>query len=304
MKCAVIINAGAGKGDYDDAWSGQLAKRFREHGLQPEITLAHSAEEIATAVHRAIDANVPMIVAGGGDGSINQVASIIAGSQATLGVLPLGTLNHFAKDLGLPLELDDAIAVIAGQRTRQVDTGEVNGRLFLNNSSIGLYPEVVQRREQQQHRLGRGKWLSFFWACLAALRQFPFMALRLCAEGTEVQRKTPFVFVGNGCYGMDGMDIGKRERLDQGCLGVVVSRHQGRLGLLRMAWDALLGRLAQSQDLETLATGEVRIETGHAQMRVATDGEVTMMSTPLQYRSRPQSLRVAVPADASAAGAV
>ena len=120
-----------------------------------------------------------VIVAGGGDGTINQVASRLLDSEVSLGVLPMGTLNHFAKDMGIPLELDQAIAVIATSRARLIDVGEVNGRLFLNNSSIGLYPDVVHEREHQQQRLGRGKWLAFGSACVSALRRFPFLRVRL-----------------------------------------------------------------------------------------------------------------------------
>ena len=135
---------------------------------------------------------------------------------------------------------------------------------------------------------------------MAALRRFPFLDLRLRADDTDIRRRTPFLFVGNGRYTMDGMDIGKRECLDQGCLGLVVSRHQGRWGLLRMARDALCGRLAQSPELESMTSGELLIETRNAQLRVATDGEVTLMPTPLHYRCRPRSLQVIVPADDAA----
>src|SRR5476649_731552 len=111
-----------------------------------------------TAAKRALARGVDAVVAGGGDGTINAVASVLAGSSVALGVLPLGTLNHFAKDLNIPLDLDQAIATIARGTTAQVDVGDVNGRIFVNNSSLGLYPHIVRARDQQQRRLGRGKW--------------------------------------------------------------------------------------------------------------------------------------------------
>ena len=154
------------------------------------------------------------VVAGGGDGTISTVAALLAGTDKALAVLPLGTLNHFAKDLGLPLELEAAARVAATGRVVRVDVGEVNGRVFINNSSIGLYPRLVRRRQQQQDRLGRGKWAAFLFAGLSVLRRYPFLDVRLEADGRTFSRRTPFVFVGNNDYLMDGLQIGARARLD------------------------------------------------------------------------------------------
>src|SRR5205823_8463154 len=116
------------------------------------------------------------------------------------GVLPLGTLNHFAKDLGIPLELPDAVRNLVSGQPMAVDVGEVNGRIFLNNSGLGLYPDIVHDREKQQRRLGRGKWPAAVWAALAALRRFPFLSMRVTADGQRLARRTPFVFIGNNAY--------------------------------------------------------------------------------------------------------
>jgi diacylglycerol kinase family enzyme len=237
------------------------------------------------------------VVAGGGDGTINAVASVMADSGVPFGVLPLGTLNHFAKDNGIPLALEEAVATIATGVARLVDVGEVNGQIFLNNSSLGLYPDMVRDREKQQSRLGRGKWLAAAWATLGALRRYPFLSLRLALDdGTEQARRTPFVFIGNNPYTMHGFNIGARERLDTGKLSLYVAQRPGRLALLRLGWAALCGRLAQERDFDVLNTQTLDIETRHRRIRVATDGEVTVMATPLRYRIRPRALNVIVPA--------
>ena len=290
----VVINAASGNG-HTSEWTDALVAKFRACGLDARITLAQSGDEIAKTVQRAVAGGASIVVAGGGDGTINQVASALIGTNSVLGVLPLGTLNHFAKDLGIPLELDQAIRHIAAGHTIQVDTGEVNGKVFLNNSSLGLYPDIVREREKQQQRLGRGKWLAFCWACMMALRRFPFLHVRLSMDGEQHLRRTAFVFVGNNAYGMEGFNIGARACMNTGRLCLYVSHRTGRFGMLRLAVSALLGRIRQEKDFDVVSTKEILIETHHRRMRVATDGEVAVMDTPLQYRIRPASLRVLVP---------
>ena len=247
------------------------------------------------AARRAVAEGVKTIVAGGGDGTLNAVASTLTGTDVAFGILPRGTLNHFAKDLDIPLALDEAIAVIAEGHCMRVDVGEVNGRIFLNNSSLGLYPDTVRSRERQQRVLGRGKWLAFFWAAVGALRRYPFLDLTIYVDKEPHQRRTPFVFIGNNEYRLEGLNIGARERLDCGKLSLYVVQRTGRMGLLMLAARALLGQLRQASEFDMLATKKVLIKTHHKQIRVATDGEVTLMSTPLLYRICPTALKVIVP---------
>ncbi len=292
---AVILNGSAGDG-HDDSQSAQLREKFRAHGIDATVTLAGSGAEMTDAAVAALAAQVDVVVAGGGDGTINAVASVLAGTGKPFGVLPLGTLNHFAKDIGVPLALDDAIATIASGKQIDVDVGEVNGQIFLNNSSLGLYPDIVRDREKQQHRLGRGKWLAACWATLGALRRYPFLNVHVkLDDGTERLRRTPFVFIGNNEYTMEGFSIGERQALTGGKLSLYVAQRPGRLGLLRLGWSALWGRLAQERDFDVFTANNLNIDTRHSRMRVATDGEVTVMATPLQYRIRPGALRVIVP---------
>ncbi|TFW30951.1 diacylglycerol/lipid kinase family protein [Duganella callida] len=290
----VIINASAGLG-YCGGWTAALAEKFSSHGVQADITLAQSGEEMIERARRALAEGASTVVAGGGDGTINAVASVLAGSATRLGVLPLGTLNHFAKDLKIPLELDAAVANAVTGAPCKVDVGEVNGRIFLNNSSLGIYPDIVRDREQQQRHLGRGKWPAFGRAVLAALRRFPFLSVRLKINGEEHLRRTPFVFIGNNEY-LQGLTIGARERLDTGKLCLYVAQKPTRLGLFRYAVHALLNRLAQARDFDVLSAPELVIETRHHHLRVATDGEVTVMQPPLRYRSRAAALTVLAPA--------
>jgi YegS/Rv2252/BmrU family lipid kinase len=290
----VIINGSAGSG-HDDQAAGDLREKFRTHGYQAEVTLAKGGGDMIAAARRAIGDGVEIVVAGGGDGTINAVASVMAGSGVAFGVLPLGTLNHFAKDLGIPLELDEAVRNVAEGKRVQVDVGRVNDKIFLNNSSLGLYPDIVRDREKQQRRLGRGKWPAAAWATIAALRRFPFLSVRLTIDGVQRARRTPFVFIGNNEYIMQGLAIGARAHLDRGQLSLYMAQRPGRLGLLRFAFRALCGRLAQERDFDVLLSDKLDIETRHRLLRVATDGEVTIMTTPLRYRILPAALTVIVP---------
>jgi diacylglycerol kinase family enzyme len=291
---AIILNAASGTDDKDEACKA-LAAALKERGHEAVIWLARTGEEILEYAGRAVREDCRPVIAGGGDGTINAVASLLVGTDRPLGVLPLGTLNHFAKDLRLPLDLPAAMEVCLNGRTELVDVGEVNGRIFLNNSSLGLYPSIVRHREKQQERFGRSKWPAFIWATLTVLRRYPFMDVRLSTDKGDFRRLTPFVFIGNNEYEMEGFHLGERACLNAGRLSLTVAHRTGRLGLVRFALRALFGGLRREKDLDALCTKEVWVGTRRSRLRVATDGEVTIMHTPLHYRVRPGALCVLVP---------
>ena len=288
----VILNAASGPGSNDATLADRIAALFEAAGADASVVLAHGGAELSTRIDEAIVRRPDVIVAGGGDGTVSSVAAALADGTIALGVLPLGTLNHFAKDLGLPLELEAAVERVARGAIERVDIGEVNGRVFINNSSLGLYPAIVRDRELQRKRLGRGKWPALAWASLSALRRFPFLSARLSVDGVERRLRTPFVFIGNNEYLMEGFAIGERDRLDDGRLSVYVVQRASRASLLLLALRALVGRLKQARDFEAMLAGEIVVESRHRRLRVATDGEITLMAPPLRYRIRPKALLV------------
>jgi len=289
----VIINCGSGTTDKSEV-SRQVNELFEANGLRAHISLAKGGAQVVQLARRAAQGDSQLIVAGGGDGTVSSIAAELVGTTKTLGVLPLGTLNHFAKDLHIPLDLESAVKVISGGRILSVDVGEVNGHLFLNNSSLGLYPSIVRER-QKQERLGFGKWPAFLWAAVSVLRRYPFLNVKLRAGDKEFTRRTPFIFVGNNQYEMEGFKIGRRRRLDSGELSLYITHRTGRLGLLRLALRALCGRLRNEKDFMAMTTRELWIQTRRERLRVAADGEVTVMEPQLHYRIRPAALRVFVP---------
>ena len=293
MKIEVIINAGSGADDKEDM-RRHLEEMFGSSNITTRISLAHSGTEVVELAGRAAQTDAQIIVAGGGDGTINAVAAAVVDSHKTLGILPFGTLNHLAKDLQVPLDIEGAVQTIIEGEVVQIDVGEVNDHIFLNNSSLGLYPNIVREREKQQ-KLGWGKWPAFVWAAIAVLRRYPFLGVRLSVEGKELVSRTPFVFVGNNEYEMESLNIGSRSCLDAGKLSLYVTNRIGRLGLIRLALRALFGGLRQEKDFLALCAPEIWIETKHKRLRVALDGEVITMAPPLHYRVRPRALRVLVP---------
>ena len=288
----VIMNRSAGGLDDPQA---RIAELFRAHGEAPRIVQPDDHRDISSLALEAAQSEEETVVAAGGDGTINAVAAELAGTHKTLGVLPVGTLNHFAKDLGIPLNLEAAVQAVLQKHAMSVDVGEVNGRIFINNSSLGIYPQIVSRREAQQSRFARGKWPAFLWATLQAFRRFPFLDLRVTFEGRQIMRKTAFLFVGNNEYEIAGFKLGSRACLNGGKLGLYLSQGTGRLGLFRLALHALFGRVDQAKDFEVFCVAEARVETRKRRLLVACDGEVALMETPLQYRIRPGALRVLVP---------
>jgi diacylglycerol kinase family enzyme len=295
---AVVLNDSSGTGD-----GAESAQRVQElltaAGQEVRLTLAREGGELKPAMERAVREGCSTLVAGGGDGTISTAAAAVIDRDIPLGVLPLGTLNHFAKDLGIPPELDDAVKVILNGAKCRVDVGEVNGRLFLNNSSLGVYPAIVRLRDRYRAG-GWGKWIAALWAGLAVLRRNPFMAVRIKTEGEAIVRRTPFVFVGNNEYRMSGLHAGSRDSLVSGKLAAYVLNAERRTGLVRLGWQVLLKGAEQVKELDLLTVEEAVVETRRPRLPVALDGEVEWLESPMVYRARPASLIVHVPDGASA----
>jgi diacylglycerol kinase family enzyme len=236
-----------------------------------------------------------MVVLGGGDGTLGTGAAALLGSHKPLGILPFGSRNHFAKDVGISLDLDQAVGTIERGHVTEVDVGEVNGRIFLNNSSIGLYPSAVAQREELRRRHGGGKWPAMLSACVDVVRRFPLLDVMLRVDDRAVALTTPFVFVGNNRYEMSLFSLGTRTSLQGGELSIYLTQDTGRMGLLRLFFRALLGRLEQDRDFHSVMLPEVEIRTRRRSLRVSLDGEVVRMASPIRYVIRPRALRVLAP---------
>jgi diacylglycerol kinase family enzyme len=284
----MILNPRAGPGGN----RGNRALEFlRSKGWRVEQVEAADGISMRAAALRAIDEGAEVVIAAGGDGTVSAVAAVVAGTNAVLGVIPIGTLNHFARDLNIPLEPHQAAMVLVQGKTGRVDVGEVNGRYFINNSSLGLYPSIVRYRESRE-KTGWSRLLAFGAGCLMALRRYRFLRLHMEVDGKIYNRRSPFLFVGNNRYEVEGLRLGRRKRLDEGKLSLYLSDRTGRFGLMRIAVSALLKRLRMQHDFVVLPAQAVVVTAHRKRVQVALDGEVMKLHPPLHYSIRPGMLQV------------
>lgn len=291
---AVILNASAGAAARDPQIATEVSDLFRAFGCDATIMVLRAGQDPIVAAQEA-SARASIVVAGGGDGTVSGVAGAILGSSAALGILPLGTLNHFAKDLHIPLNLRQAVEVVVGGQIKRVDVGQVNNRVFINNSSIGVYPDIVHEREVLR-RQGRRKWPAMAIATLHVLTRYRGVTVRMDAVGRQMIRRTPFVLIGNNEYAVEGVCLGSRARIDQGTMFVYLTPRARTRDLPLLFARALVGRARQSGAFEIVAATDLMIETPTATLiHVAVDGEVVRMNTPLRYGICPGVLQVVVP---------
>lgn len=297
MKVRVVANRSGGtlKGAEDDP-EAKLQAAFAAAGVDADIRLTEP-DDLSDALREGANApGLDALVAGGGDGTLSCAAGHLAGTGRPLGILPLGTLNHLARDAGIPSDIGEAAAVIAAGHVREVDLAEVNGRVFVNNSSVGLYPDMVRLREAEQERKGRSKRLAMLSASLATLRHFRRHRLWVKVEGQAERINTPLLFVGNNRYQVNLFSLGERETLDEGELCLYAIHASSRLGMVWPGIRGIFGRLDQQRDFLTAYASELEVSSDQKQLTIAVDGETVRMETPLRYRIRPKALKLIVPA--------
>lgn len=215
--------------DDSTACADELTREMESMGAPIEIHQVQKGMDIASAVRESVADGATAIVAGGGDGTLNAVASALRGTSVPMAILPIGTLNHLARDLGVPLKADEAIHALSHSRTLPMDLGEVNGRIFLNNSIIGLYPAYAFLRARYEEQ-GRAKWLAVLSAIISVFRRNPSFTVRLLVDGQSITRRTPYILIANNEHRMEGYQLGERARLDQGRLWVYAMRRLSRWG--------------------------------------------------------------------------
>lgn len=297
MKVRVIVNAQGGtfKSGNDDG-EQRLREAFAAAGVDADIRLTEPDKLVDAIADAAKAPGLDALVAGGGDGTLSCAAGHLAGTGRALGILPLGTLNHLARDAGIPAGIEEAAAIVAAGHTREIDLAEVNGRVFVNNSSVGLYPDMVRLREAEQERRGRSKRLAMLSASLTTLRHFRRHRLWISAEGLDAPIHTPLLFVGNNRYEVNLFGLGRREALDGGELCLYAIRARSRLGLFWAGIRGIFGKLDQQRDFVTAYVAEAEVSSDREMLTISADGETVRMETPLRYRILPRALKLIVPA--------
>jgi diacylglycerol kinase family enzyme len=293
MRIAVIINSAAGTGDSDDI-SSRIKEAFNRKNVEADLFELYG-ENIKSELASVTESGYDAIAAAGGDGTLNSVINMTIDSSLPFGIIPMGTLNHFAKDAGIPLEMEDAVDVIVNQHISAVDIAEVNGHYFLNNSSVGFYPKMVKHRDKEMKTLGYGKWYAMFRALLNIFSRYPLITLRIKTEDHFNEIKTPFIFIGNNIYTFDLFNLGKRERIDQGELSLYYPKTSGRFSIVRFAFMALINKLDSTEDFFNSHYSEISVISRRRTLEVSVDGEVIHIDPPLEYKIHPHKLKLLLP---------
>jgi YegS/Rv2252/BmrU family lipid kinase len=295
MAVPVLLNRGGGALAADPALADRVAEALKGAGIDAEIELL-SGGDCAVRARAVAERGDALLIVGGGDGTISAAASALVGTETKLGILPLGTLNHFARDLSIPADLDEAAKLIAGGKEQRVDVAEMGDRIFINNSAIGLYPLMVVDRDLQRKRLGRSKRLAMVVASLRMLVRFNHHRLTLTINEERTGRvDTPLLFVGNNDYRIDFGAPGERESLDDGQLCVLVMRKKTRRGFLAASIRAFIGRSRGDDMVRLEGVEKLQVSSHRSQLTASLDGEVVRAQTPLDYRIRKRALRVIAP---------
>lgn len=250
--------------------------------------------DCASLIRERMREGTRLFVAAGGDGTINAVIQPLVHTDAILGVIPVGTYNHFAKDLGIPLSWREALEVVVSGATKPIDTARINERFFVNNISMGLYPELVARREEKGRDYPR--WKARLYAAFGTLQKFPHVAVTLDSEHHQEVIRTPVLMISNNSYDLSRLGIeAPRLALEEGRLSVYWLHHMPRLALTRFVAHYLAGRVREAPGFRSFRTSRIKVDSSKQHLRIGIDGEVVTMATPLVITIAPQSLSVRVP---------
>jgi diacylglycerol kinase family enzyme len=261
-------------------------------GVEADILTVPSAMGAGSVDHAAEAYDV--VVAAGGDGTVSTIAAAVARAGKILGVIPCGTLNHFARDAGIPLDLNAAAAVLAAGHTRALDLGAVNDRFFINNASIGAYPRMVWERNRARDN-GVPRPLAMALAVTRTWFDLRSLTVRLSVDDQELVRRTPFIFVGNSEYEVAGTQIGRRTTMTDGRLSLYMAPRFGRGDALLLPVRVLLKTLERHERFEALQAASIVIDTPRRRVSVALDGEIRMLEAPLEFSVRAGALTTILP---------
>jgi diacylglycerol kinase family enzyme len=294
---ALVLNARSGAAE-NDSVAERAVHYLSARGFDVRLDLVRSPAALHHAAAAAAGGDASIVVAAGGDGTIAAVADRVSETGKMLGILPLGTFNYLARRFDIPLEVDEALAVIAAGHTSAAGVGEVNGRVFINNSSIGLYPAALKQRETTYRQVGRSQAAAYLSAAMVLLRPPALLNLQLTVDGVRLARRTPLVFAGVNPHQLEQFGIPGHECPNRGMLALYITRPLTTLQLWRLAIRGFARGLHGAEELEVICAREIVVDARRRRLRVAMDGEIIRLDLPLRYRFREEALRVLVPAPA------
>ncbi|MCW1934630.1 diacylglycerol/lipid kinase family protein [Pararhodobacter zhoushanensis] len=301
----VIANPKSGRNSRD---AQAIERAMAVLGAEAQLRRWTDDSGLQDEVRRAIADGYRIIVAAGGDGTVTGVAQALLGDDlrqdgdeagVSMGVLPLGTFNYFARGLGLPQDPEEAARAILNGKRHNISVGSVNGQVFLNNASIGLYPAVLRAREDIYRRWGRSRLMAN-WSLLRTLIRFqrPYKLTMQADDGQIRHVRTPLIFVARSAYQLAYFGLEGADAIHDDQFAVYVARGGTRTHLVNLALRLATGTMRAGRDIDLIAAREMRIDTAHRRPHVAYDGEKRRMSAPLSFKIHEQSLSIIVPDDA------
>lgn len=297
MSVFVLLNNGAGvlRGSDGHLVAAKIEEALRAAGHEVEIAMA-SGSELQSRLDDRLARDPPQaVIVGGGDGTVSSTAATLCGTGIALGVLPLGTMNLFARSLGMPQDLDAALAALVSAGTRKADLGEVNGRVFTHTVSMGLQPQLVAMREKMNYRSRVGKMFASFRAFLMVLHRPPRLMVRMTLEEAAFDLTTPALVVSNNLLGPNHLPYA--DELDRGVLGIYICTAHRPTDVLKATLAALLGSWRARDRVKTLTAKSTTVERRGRRRRITAtvDGELQTFEGPIEMKIRPGCLLVLAP---------
>jgi diacylglycerol kinase family enzyme len=290
----VVLNAASGRRK-DGAFAAGLRTALDRHPGRFAISEADGGGDLARAIDAAVEAGHPVLVAAGGDGTIAAVAEAAAEHGRTLGIVPTGTFNFVARGLSIPEEIDAAVDLLAASPHHPLPVADVNGRLFLNNASLGLYPAILREREGVYRRWGRSRIAAHWSVVKTVLSAIRPLNLRVTVDGKVLRARTPLIFVARSAFQLDRYGLDGAEAVRAGRFALFLAPDAGPLRMILIALRLAVGGLQTGRDIELVIGDDIIVETARRRLIVARDGERTRLSSPLRFRIRHDALRVIAP---------
>ena len=298
----VVFNIGAGDGDAAET-RGAIESACTEAGRELNMMVLEDPRRIVElaqeAVRRAKEVN-GIVVAAGGDGTINAVAQAVLGSNCAFGVLPKGTFNYFSRTHGIPADTGEGMQVVLQGSAQPVQVGLVNNHLFLVNASVGLYPKLLEDREAWKQQLGRRRWVAFSSALATLLGGYRTLHLSMEVHGKKQDIRTPSLFVGNNALQLEQLGFTESRAIDAGQLAAVTLRPMGRLAMIWLLVQGVLGKLGEADQVEKFTCKRLTVTRsrglGLRRVKVAMDGEIKWLTVPLEFSVSPEPLMLLRPA--------
>ncbi|XID74352.1 diacylglycerol/lipid kinase family protein [Alkanindiges sp. WGS2144] len=276
----------------------QLVAYFKQYHFEVDLYVLTECQQLKQVVQQALSRHEQqggLIVVAGGDGTLNAVAQILRYSKVCLGIIPLGTFNYVARALNIPLNPLAAAQVIIKGQQQTIHLGCVNDHVYLNNASIGLYPKIIEQREASNARFGRFRAVAMLSGLGVLMREQKKLKLRLNVDGQQVPLETPLVFFGNNQLQLHHLKLALAHCAAQGKLAAVAVTPLTRWQKIKLIHRLQTGQIEHAPEVSSFCATEIKIEARVRRIKVAVDGEIIHLTTPLIFKVAHDALRVMVP---------